>query len=167
MWNQIDIKDLKDNVVSLIGDQWMLVTAGDRAKCGTMTASWGGIGVLWGKPSATIYIRPQRYTKQFIDRGEFFTLAFFGEEHRDKLKFCGSKTGWEVDKVTACGFTVMGSETGAPYFDEARLVLVCRKRYSQVMDESVIPAEVKKTFYPDQDYHTIYIGEIVEVLVKE
>ena len=79
---KIDVKSLQDNVFSLIGDRWMLITAGTAERCNTMTASWGGLGVLWGAPAATIYLRPQRYTKEFVDREEYFTLCFFGEEYR-------------------------------------------------------------------------------------
>ena len=114
---KIDVKSLQDNVFSLIGDRWMLITAGTAERCNTMTASWGGLGVLWGAPAATIYLRPQRYTKEFVDR-EYFTLAFFGEEQRKALTLCGSKSGREVDKVKECGFTVAQAECGAPYFEE-------------------------------------------------
>ena len=167
MWKKIDPKQLEPNVFSLIGDQWMLVTAGTAELCNTMTASWGGLGVLWNKPVATAYIRPQRYTKQFMDGNAYFTLSFFGEEYRPQLALCGRKSGREVDKVKECGFTVMTGEGGAPYFDQAQLVLVCRKGFVQQMDPANIPDEIKETVYPDQDYHYIYIGEIVEVLVKE
>ena len=88
---KIDVKSLQDNVFSLIGDRWMLITAGTAERCNTMTASWGGLGVLWGAPAATIYLRPQRYTKEFVDREEYFTLAFFGEEQRKALTLCGSQ----------------------------------------------------------------------------
>ena len=114
---KIDVKSLQDNVFSLIGDRWMLITAGTAERCNTMTASWGGLGVLWGAPAATIYLRPQRYTKEFVDREEYFTLAFFGEEQRKALTLCGSKSGREVDKVKECGFTVAQAECGAPYFE--------------------------------------------------
>ena len=167
MWKKIDPKQLDQNVFSLIGDQWMLVTAGDKDKCNTMTASWGGLGVLWGKPSATCYIRPQRYTKEFLDANEYFTLTFFGEEYRKALSLCGSKSGREIDKVKECGFTVLEGECGAPYFDQAQLTLVCRKRFVQPMDSGNIPEDVKEKFYAEKDYHFIYIGEIVEALVKE
>ena len=136
---KIDVKSLQDNVFSLIGDRWMLSTAGTAERCNTMTASWGGLGVLWGAPAATIYLRPQRYTKEFVDREEYFTLAFFGEEQR---------------------------KCGAPYFEEAELVLVCRKRYAQEMDPQAIPQDAKDRFYPEKDYHTMYIGEVVEALRK-
>ena len=160
-------QDISKNVFSAVGDQWMLITAGTAEKCNTMTASWGGLGVIWGAPAATCYIRPQRYTKEFVDREEFFTLSFFGEEHRKALQLCGSKSGREVDKVKECGFTVQTAECGAPYFEEAELVLVCRKRFAQPMDEANIPQDVRDKFYPEKDYHTLYIGEIVEVLAKD
>ena len=167
MWKKIDPKQLEQNVFSMIGDQWMLVTAGNKDNCNTMTASWGGLGVLWGKCVATAYIRPQRYTREFMDREEYFTLSFFGEEYRKALALCGSKSGRDMDKVKECGFTVLEGEGGAPYFDQAQLVLVCRKRFVQAMDEANIPEDVKEKFYADADYHYIYIGEIVEALVKE
>ena len=89
MWKKIDPKQIEQNVFSMIGEQWMLVTAGTKENCNTMTASWGGLGVLWNKPVATAYIRPQRYTKQFLDEHEYFTLSFFGEEFRKELTLCG------------------------------------------------------------------------------
>ena len=166
MFQRIDPKNLKDNVFSLIGEQWMLITAGTGEKCNTMTASWGGLGVLWGAPAATCYIRPQRYTKEFVDREEYFTLSFFDEEYRKALSLCGSKSGRDVDKVKECGFTVRTAACGAPYFEQARLVLVCRKRFAQEMDPALIPQDVKEKWYPEQDYHTMYIGEIVEAYAQ-
>lgn len=166
MFKSVDPKELNQNVFSLIGDQWMLITAGTAEHCNTMTAAWGGLGVIWGAPAATCYIRPQRYTKEFVDREEYFTLTFFGEEWRKQLSLCGSKSGREVDKVKECGFTVGTAACGAPYFEEADLVLVCRKRFAQDMDPACIPGDVKEKWYPNQDYHTMYIGEIVEVLQK-
>ena len=166
MFHSVDPKTLSDNVFSLIGDKWMLITAGSADDCNTMTASWGGLGVIWGVPAATCYIRPQRYTKQYVDREEYFTLTFFGEEYRKELTVCGTKSGRDVDKVKECGFTVKTAACGAPYFEEAELVLVCRKRFAQDMDPANIPEDVKEKCYPQEDYHTLYIGEIVEVLKK-
>ena len=160
-------KQLDKNVFSVIGDQWMLITAGTAEKCNTMTASWGGLGVMWGTPAATCYIRPQRYTKEFVDQEEYFTLSIFGEEYRKALQLCGSKSGREVNKVKECGFTVRTAECGAPWFEEAELVLVCRKRFAQPLDPDSIPQEIKDKWYPQKDYHVMYIGEIVEVLVKD
>ena len=166
MFQKVDPKSLTLNPFAAIGDQWMLITAGTPERLNTMTASWGGLGVLWGVPMATCYIRPQRYTKEFVDAGGYFTLSFFGEEYRPQLSLCGSKSGRDIDKVKECGFTVKAAECGAPYFEEAELVLVCRKRFAQPMDPDRIPQEIKDKWYPQKDYHTMYIGEIIEILAR-
>ena len=167
MLKAIEPAQLKDNTFSLIGDEWMLITAGDREGCNTMTASWGGLGVLWGEPCATAYIRPQRYTKEFVDSQEYFTLSFFGADYRKELALCGAKSGRELDKIKECGFTVEFTEEGAPMFQQARLTLVCRKLYAQEMDPAAMPAWVRDKWYPGQDYHTMYIGQIVKAFINE
>ncbi len=166
MFKKVDPKALEFNAFSTIDDRWMLITAGTADHCNTMTASWGGVGILWGMPMATVYIRPQRYTKEFVDGQEYFTLSFFSEDYRKQLALCGSKSGRDIDKVKECGFTVAAGEGGAPYFEEADMVFVCRKRMVMPMDETAIPAEVKEKNYKG-DYHYMYWGEIVEALVKE
>ena len=165
MFQKVDPKTLDLNPFAAIGDQWMLITAGTPEHCNTMTASWGGLGVLWGVPMATAYIRPQRYTKQFVDENEYFTLSFFTEDYRSQLNLCGTKSGRDMDKVKECGFTVAADEYGAPWFEQAELVLVCRKRMSVPMEEDRIPADVREKQYHG-DYHEMYWGEIVEALKK-
>ena len=165
MFLKIDPKSLDLNAFSAIGEKWMLITAGTKEKCNTMTASWGALGVLWGAPRATVYIRPQRYTKQFVEENEYFTLSFFPEQYRQQLSLCGTKGGREVDKGKECGFTVAEGEGGAPYFEQAELVLVCRKRMALPMDPAAMPEDVKEKWYAG-DYHTMYWGEIVEALVQ-
>lgn len=166
MFQKVDPKTLNFNVFSAIGDQWMLITAGTKDQCNTMTASWGGLGILWGAPMAIAYIRPQRYTKKFVDENEYFTLSFFSEQYRKQLALCGSKSGRDIDKVKECGFTVAEGAGGAPYFEQANLVFVCRKRMVQEMEENRIPADVRERWY-EGDYHTMYWGEIVETLVRK
>ena len=166
MFKKMDPRVLDKNVFSAIGDQWMLITAGTAEQCNTMTASWGGLGVIWGAPAATCYIRPQRYTKEFVDREDYFTLSFFGEDCRKALRLCGSKSGRDTDKVKECGFTVQTADCGAPYFAQAELVLVCRKRFAQPLDPDNIPQDIKERWYPEKDYHTMYIGEIIEILAR-
>ena len=162
MLHQIDPKAIPDNVFSLIDDQWMLITAGSAERCNTMTASWGGLGVLWGRPAATVYIRPQRYTYEFVEREPAFTLSFFDETFRPQLNLCGSKSGRDVDKIKACGLTVRTGADGAPFFDEARLVLVCKKLYWQDLDPAHFLDGGIKANYPGHDYHRMYIGAITE-----
>ena len=167
MFKKIAPKELKENPFSLIGDKWMLITAGTEERCNTMTASWGGLGVIWGAPAATCYIRPQRYTKEFIDQEEYFTLTFFGEEYRKALSLCGSKSGRDIDKVKECGFTVKTAECGAPYFEQAELVLVCRKLYADdLRPEKFTDQSLDGRWYPEHDYHRMYVGEVVQVLKK-
>ncbi|MBD5133771.1 MAG: flavin reductase family protein [Clostridiales bacterium] len=165
MFQKVDPKTLNLNPFAAVGDQWMLITAGTKERCNTMTASWGGLGVLWGAPMATAYIRPQRYTKRFVDENEYFTLSFFGQEYRPQLNLCGTKSGRDVDKVKECGFTVAEGAGGAPYFEQAELVLVCRKRMAMPMDAAAMPEDVKEKWYKG-DYHTMYWGEVVEALKK-
>ncbi|MCD7947736.1 MAG: flavin reductase [Oscillospiraceae bacterium] len=162
MLSKIDVKSLHENVFTLIGERWMLIAAGDQEKCNMMTASWGGLGVLWGANVATVYIRPTRYTYELIEKQNYFTLSFFGDQYKEQLALCGKKSGRDTDKVKACGFTVEAGTCGAPYFAEAELVLVCKKRYAQDFDPSLFLVEDMEQWYPKKDYHRMYIGEIVE-----
>lgn len=166
-FKKITTEELTANPFKLIGKDWMLITAGDKEKFNTMTASWGGVGIMWGKPVATAYIRPQRYTFEFIENGDYYTQSFFDEEYRDALKFCGSKSGRDYDKVKETGLTpVVDDETGAVYFKEAKLVFICKKMYAQFLNEkSALTEEVTKWY--NGDYHKMYMSEIVSVLVKE
>ena len=135
-FQETDIHSLEFNPFDKISKQWMLITAGNEEKSNTMTASWGGVGIMWGKEVATAYIRPQRYTKEFVDREERFTLSFLPEEHRKALNVCGSVSGKNVeDKWKEAGlhpFYVDGT-TGV---EEAEMILVCRKLYAQEMNRS-------------------------------
>ena len=167
MLKRISPNEIGQNVFSLIGEQWMLVTAGTADRCNTMTASWGGLGVLWGGPMATIYVRPQRYTFEFLERSDTFSLCFFTPEYRDKLALCGSRSGRDVDKVKECGFAVFGGAEGTPCFAQAELVLVCRKVYWQDLDPShFLDGTIDGKWYK-KDYHRMYFGQILEVYRRE
>jgi flavin reductase (DIM6/NTAB) family NADH-FMN oxidoreductase RutF len=159
---------LTGEVFTRIDKQWMLITAGPAADCNTMTASWGGLGILWRRPVSTIYVRPQRYTRSFLEREDYYTLAFLPEEYRKALQYCGSHSGREGDKFDACGLHKAQADCGVAYPAEAELVLVCRKLYWQDMDPThfLLP-EIETVNYPEKDYHRIYIGEITQVLTKE
>ena len=167
MLKRIDPKEIGQNVFSLIGDQWMLITAGTAEQCNTMTASWGGLGVLWGAPMATCYIRPQRYTKEFIDKEELFSVSFLKDGHRDALKLCGSVSGRDHDKIKEAGLTPVFID-GVPAFEEADTILICRKMYRTSMNPAdFIDKDADNKFYPEKDYHDMYIAEIVKAVVAE
>lgn len=154
------------NPFKMIGKDWMLVTAGNENGWNTMTASWGFMGVMWGKNVATAVIRPQRYTKEFIDKSDYFTLSFFDESSKKVLTYCGSHSGRDVDKAKETGLTPI-FEDGITMFKEAKTVIVCRKLYVQNMvPESFIENDINEKWYANKDYHIQYIGEIVAVYVK-
>ena len=127
---EIDPKQIPENAFQLIGTDWMLITAGDAQKCNTMTASWGGVGVLWNKPVSFIFVRPQRYTREFIEREGGYSLCFFADGFRKQLSYLGTASGREEDKIQTAGLTTAFAD-GVPYFEEAKLVLICKKQYRQ------------------------------------
>jgi len=165
-FKEINPGQIKDNVFKLIGSDWMLITAGTIDFFNMMTASWGGLGVLWNKNVCFCFIRPGRYTYGFMERADHFTLSFFEEKYRNVLDLCGSKSGRDVNKVKATGLTPVKGETGAVHFNEARLVLECKKIYFQDIDPKHFLQNDIAGNYPQKDYHRMYAGEIVSCLVK-
>lgn len=162
---EINIRDLKENAVKMISDDWMLITAGDETGYNTMTASWGGIGELWGKDVVFVFIRPQRYTLEFINKFDEFTLSFFGGDYKKELTFCGRKSGRNVDKAKETGLVPV-FENGTTYFEQASTVLVCKKlAVTEMKPEDFIDKSVDKN-YTNGDYHLIFTAEIVKTLTK-
>lgn len=163
---QIEINEFSENPFKLIGSDWMLITAKKGDKTNMMTASWGGVGILWNKPVATIYVRPQRYTKEFIDNEEYFSLCVLPEEYRQILNYCGTKSGRDEDKIAETKLTIDESEK-APIFKEARLVLICKKLYAQdLTEQSFIDKSLVEKNYKAKDFHTMYIAEIEKILTN-
>ena len=150
--------EINDNLINTIGKDWMLVTAGNREKFNTMTVSWGGTGILWNKPVAFTFIRHQRYTFDFIENNQYFTMSAYGDEFRNALKLCGTKSGRDIDKAKETGLIPVFTEE-APYFEHARLVLVCRKMYAQDLNEqSIIDSSILNS-YNGNDYCLEYSTE--------
>jgi len=166
-FKQIAPEELNESAFRLIGKDWMLITAGAIDSFNTMTASWGGLGVIWNKPVAYCVIRPQRHTRKFMDSGDRFTLCFFDEKYRKALEYCGSHSGRNVDKVKATGLTPVKSGSGAVYFAEARIVLDCRKIYVQDIDPAGFVDPSIADNYPGKDYHRLYIGEVTKCMVAD
>lgn len=158
---KIDISAQTMNPFDLLANQWMLISAGSEQKWNTMTASWGGVGVIWGAPAATAYIRHSRYTKEFVDQNEFYTITFLKEGCKKQLGVLGSKSGRDMNKMQDSGLTPVFVD-GQPTFAEASLVLVCKKRCkSEIAPGDILQDETRAKWYADEDYHTMYIGEIV------
>ena len=167
-FNQIIPEDFKGNPFTMIGSDCMLICA--RKKDGSvnsMTAAWGGMGVMWGKNVAFVVIRPQRFTKEFVDGSESFSLSFFGKDKGQLMSYMGSVSGRDEDKIKKSGLTVIG-EGDTPYFEEAKTSLICKKLYAQDMkSECFTNHEPDVKWYPAKDYHTFYVAEIEKMLVKE
>jgi flavin reductase (DIM6/NTAB) family NADH-FMN oxidoreductase RutF len=166
-FTKIPVQELNDNVFRLIGDDWMLITAGKPDHFNTMTASWGTAGILWHLPITICFIRPQRYTFEFMEDSEFYTLCFLEDQYRDILQFCGTKSGRDVDKIAETGLVPVSSPNGSIYYEQCKLVLECRKLYADWMKENnFLIEDVAGKNYPKKDFHRFYIGEIISCLVS-
>jgi flavin reductase (DIM6/NTAB) family NADH-FMN oxidoreductase RutF len=166
-FKEISVSELKLNPFTLIDEEWMLITAGNAEKCNTMTASWGGLGELWSQYVSFIFIRPTRYTLEFIEKGEYYSLCFFEENYRQALGYCGSHSGRDGDKIKAAGLTPVFDEA-APYFKEAKRVFICRKLYGQTIEPSCfVDSSLESGCYPKRDFHKMFIGSIQKVLERD
>ena len=162
----IRTNDLKVRCHHLWAEQWMLLTAGDFAagKFNTMAVGWGSLGTMWTKPFAQVVVRHSRYTREFMENYETFTLCAFPGEYRRAVALLGSKSGRDGDKISESGLTLMAStKITAPCFAEAELVIECRKIYRQEMDPANFIDPAIEANYPNKDYHTIYFGQILAV----
>ena len=155
--------NFETDIFAQFDKKWALLTAGNKDKFNTMTISWGGLGTIWNKPVATVYVRTSRYTYEFMEENDYFTISFYPEEYKKTLGVLGAKSGRDMDKMKESGLTpkeVSGSMT----FGEAEVTLLCKKLYMQSMDLSKMPEDVVKSMYADGDCHDMYIGEVVEIL---
>ena len=174
VFQPIDIKDTDEGPFQFGGDNWTLITAakapevGDTSlKVNTMTASWGGITYIWEKRCAVIYVRESRYTREFLDEAGRFSLCFFDHaKFRGAMKYLGSVSGRNEDKIAGARLTV-AYDSGIPYFNEAKDVLLCRTLYRQdFKPECFTDRKIREEFYEKGDEHTMYIAEIKKVMIR-
>ena len=172
-YKAINPKELQSNVFEVIDNKWFLITAKKHKsgnKVNTMTASWGFMGIMWGNPVVNVVVRPGRYTFEFLEEADYFTLSFFSKEYRKALNLLGTKSGRDGDKITESGLTVFdvdGFDGKAASFKEAEMIMTCRKLYYQDVNPANFIDETLDKNYPIKDYHRMYFGEITECLVKE
>jgi flavin reductase (DIM6/NTAB) family NADH-FMN oxidoreductase RutF len=167
MFKDITVNKLEINPFRLIGKDWMLITFGNQDSFNVMTASWGGFGFLWNLPVATVYIRPQRHTFGFAESNEFFTLCFFDRKYKNILSYCGTHSGKDFDKVKNTGLIPLETELGNIYYEQANLVMECKKVYFDDIDPDHFADRLIQRNYPNKDYHRMYIGKVVKCLEKE
>ena len=163
MFKEINAHEIKENIIEMISNEYMLISAGDKSCHNMMTASWGFMGEMWGADAVAVVIRPQRYTMEFIEKHDYFTLSFYGD-NKDIHKICGGKSGRDCDKTALTGLTPVFSDNTV-YFEEARLVIVCKKQYIQKMSPDCFTDKEPEKWFPNNDYHNMVIGKIEKVLV--
>lgn len=171
-YDRIDPNDLPDNVFQLIGQDWMLVTAGNKSSFNTMTASWGGFTYIWERPATIIYIRNSRYTYQFLQKEESFTLSFFSEQYRGALRICGTKSGRDTDKIKESGLIPIETPDGLMSFEEARMIIECKKMLVQELDYANLTAPYKakimeESYNNESTKHQMFISEITNIWLKK
>lgn len=165
-FKETDLSELSFNPFDKISKQWFLVTAGNESGYNTMTAAWGFMGFMWGKNIMETVIRPDRYTLEFMEKNELFTVSFYPDEYRGALQFCGSHSGRDCDKAKETGLTPCFID-GTAAFEEAECIFVCRKIYSQPMEITCLAEEYRGNYKGNEDIHKVIMGEIVKTLVKQ
>lgn len=165
----VDFRTLTPEIFQVFGTQNALLTAGDRTDCNTMTIGWCQLGRLWSIPVCTVYVRPERYTYQFTESHDYFTVSVLPMSHKQTtMQICGTKSGRDIDKIKECGLTLRYGVGDAPFFDEAEWVLVCRKLYAQDLNESCVLGgdSVLRHYGAKGGWHRAYTGEVVEAYTK-
>ena len=155
------LENLSYNPFKKFHEQWGVVTAGTKEKFNSMTISWGSMGTIWGKPMITVFIRPHRYTYEFLNSNDYFTVSFYDKKYKKALGIMGSKSGKDFDKVQLTGLTPKFLENGITY-EEATETYVCKKIYMKEMDKSKF-TEKFGDMYKDEPAHYVIFGELVNV----
>lgn len=166
MKKEISARELQGNFIKMLSEDWALLTAGTIDNFNTMTVSWGGIGELWNKDVGFVFVRPQRYTYEFIENNDYFALSFFGGEYKKELGLCGSKSGRDIDKMDATGFIPIDLGNTVD-FEQAKITVVMKKlAYQDMKPDGFLDESIMKN-YANNDFHRIYVGEIVKILLND
>ena len=168
-FREINTSELYASPFEVIGKDWLLITVPDGEKesgANAMTASWGGLGVLWNKPVATIYVRPQRHTYSLCENTDRFSLCVLPNAMRDSLKLCGTRSGKDTDKLKECSLTTLDVD-GVKVIEQSRLVFICKKAYADFIKKEGFVDKDHLKHYPADDFHRVYILEIEKILVKD
>jgi flavin reductase (DIM6/NTAB) family NADH-FMN oxidoreductase RutF len=171
-WIEKNIREFPGAPAARIGDDWALLSAGSGGTgWNTMTVAWGGLGELWSRDVAFVFVRPYRYTLEFINAASVFTLSFFDQSRRKALAFCGANSGRDVDKAAKTGLSPIifngGKAAGGIGFAEASEIIVCRKLYTHDLDPAAfLDPFIERECYPDKDYHRMFIGETLSLMTR-
>lgn len=166
-WVEIAPREIKGNPICLFEDEWFALAAGNSEDMNLMTIAWGSLGELWNKCVVTVYVSPSRYTNQYMEQNDYFTITHFPASKRQKLQYLGTVSGRDEDKVAGAGLTVEYTELGNPIFAESDLAIECRKLYAEPFKAELLPLE-QRQWYDERGIgiHVAYVGEIVHVWSK-
>jgi flavin reductase (DIM6/NTAB) family NADH-FMN oxidoreductase RutF len=168
IFKETSVETLQTNFFKAIDQEWMLITAGHIGHFNTMTASWGTLGILWNKPVAICFIRPHRYTFEFVEKYNYFTLSFFDAAFKSALDFCGTHSGRDTDKISQTGLKPIALSDDCVSFEQARLIFKCRKMYADfIHQENFVVREIIAKNYPRQDFHRFFIAEITQCFFRK
>ena len=161
-YKKIDTKEFELKPFKEIGDNWILISAKKEDQVNTMTARWAGIGLVWEKNVVTVYLRPNRYTKEFIDGSDYFTITMF-DGHKKELAVLGTKSGRDGDKISEVGFDIEYVDE-QPTFKQGKCVIICKKLYRGLIhEENFINVDFIDKVYPEKDFHYVYVGEVISI----
>ncbi|MCI6642996.1 MAG: flavin reductase family protein [Alloprevotella sp.] len=170
---KIDVNTLQENPFHLLGKEWSLVAAGNTEHFDMLTTSWGGLCVLWNKPVAVVFIRENRYTREFIEANKYVTVSFYGTDRQSRhiLNICGTRSGRDCDKAKELGLSPVATDNGAVTFKQARLTLEGRKVYCMPIEEAnFLDRAIYEKWYNDSpggEKHYAYFLEITNAYVND
>lgn len=166
-WQEIKAKDIEGNPVRMFADEWFELAAGKEGDMNLMTIAWGTLGELWNRPVVTVYVSTSRYTYEFMEKNDYFTITHFPAAMREKLQYLGTASGRDENKVKGADLTVEFTKLGNPIFAEADLAIECKKIYAEQFKADLMPVE-QRQWYDDRGIglHVVYVGEIVNVWKK-
>jgi len=169
LFREVSPQEIEGNIIKKFQEDWFLLTAGNKAKFNPMTISWGTMGSLWNKPVVTVYVRTDRYTFTLMENSKYFTLCALGPNDKSILQYCGTRSGRNVNKIKESGLKPIFSNTGAVYYEQAVLVIECKKIYAQKINlkKFTDPFFAPKIYHDKSPLHKMYIGEIVRCYVKK
>lgn len=159
----MDLKNFNLAPLYVINQEWALLTVGEKSNFNTMTIGWGGLGTIWKKPVVTVYVKPTRYTYEFMENNEYFTISFYDENYKDDLSVLGTKSGRDLDKIALTKLTPEFLEN-AIFFKEAKITIVCKKIYFQDLDITKVPQYALDRYYQTEPIHRMYIGEVIDII---
>lgn len=176
MMKEIEVFDYATEIMRALKTGILLTTKAD-GKVNSMTISWGLLGIEWGKPIFTTFVRENRFTKGQLEKNPEFTINVpYGDFDKNILSVCGTKSGHTADKIKDLGLTIVEAKNiSVPAIKELPLTLECKVVYKQKQNGSDLTEENRTQFYPqnvssdfhgaNKDFHTAYYGEIVKAYI--